>query len=127
MGAKRVKYDSSGNSALPKLSRSPTRRLPDHGARQAPQAAHDDDDEGIGQHLEIRAGIDAEESARDDPAQRGQAGAQREDAEGHRGHVDAHAAGHLRVVDGGAHHGPDARALEKQPQGESRPPRRRPP
>jgi hypothetical protein len=90
-----------------------------HCARQAAEPAHDDDDEGVGQHLEIGAGVHAEETGADDPAESGQAGAEPEDGERDARDIDAHALRHLAVVHGGADHGARARPVQQEPEPEA--------
>src|SRR5262249_13830827 len=87
-----------------------------HRAGKAAEAADDHDDERVGQHFEVCARVDAEEAAADDAAERGQAGAQREHAERHQRHIDAHAARHLAVVDRGANRRAEPRPLEQEPE-----------
>src|SRR5579885_3302304 len=88
----------------------------DGGAAEAAHAADDDDGKGQRQHLEIEAGIDAEKGAADDAAERGEEGAEREDEHRDAVGVDADAARHLRVVDGGAHRRAHAGLFHRQPQ-----------
>src|SRR5687767_10256704 len=66
----------------------------DRGAAEAAHAADDHDCERERQHLEIKAGVNAEEGAADHPAERRQKRAEREDEHGDAGGVDAHPARH---------------------------------
>ena len=87
----------------------------DRGAAKRAHAADDDDRKGQRQHFEIEAGVDAEEGAAGHAAERGEEGAEREDEHRDAVGVDADAARHLRVVDGGAHRRAHARLLHHQP------------
>ena len=104
-----------GKQRLAEIIGKPDQHGADRGAAQAAHAADDDDRESERQHFEIEAGINAEKGAADHAAERRQKRAEREDEHGDAIGVDADAARHLRVVDGGAHRGAHARFLHHQP------------
>src|ERR1700675_2169040 len=105
-----------GKERLAEVVEEPDEKAARHGARQAAEPAHDDDDEGVREHLEVGARIDAEEAGADDPAEGGQPGAETEDGERDTRHVDAPALRHLAVVHGGADHGADPRPVQQEPE-----------
>src|SRR5215469_14448822 len=90
-----------GKKRLPEIVREADEQRADGGAAEASHAADDHHGKGDRQHLEVQAGINAEEGAADHAAQRRQERAEREDEHGNARGIDADAARHLRIVDGG--------------------------
>src|SRR5271167_4983339 len=74
---------------LAEIIRKPNQQRSDRGAAEATHAADDHHRERNRQHLEVEAGIDAEEGAADHAAQRRQEGAQGKDQHGDERCVDA--------------------------------------
>src|ERR1700687_5180777 len=55
-----------GKERLAEVVEKPDEKTARHRARQAAEAAHDHDDEGVREHLEVGARVDAEEAGADD-------------------------------------------------------------
>ncbi len=116
IGANNVKYESSGTSALPKLSIMPTTIAPIERALETAHAADDHDDERERQQVEIHPGIAAEDRPAHHAAERRERRADREDTTGQPRHVDPRRCGHLRIVNRRAHARPDQRPVVDDPQ-----------
>src|SRR6202795_5082644 len=98
-----------GKKRLAEVVEEPDEETARHGARQAAEATHDHDDEGVREHFEVGARVDAEEAGADDAAEGCKPRAEPEDREGDPRHVDPHALRHFAVVHRCADHGPDPR------------------
>ena len=94
----------------------------DRAERRAGNRAHaadDHDDQGREQKPRVLARRERLERAADDARDTGETRSEREDD--HKDELDAHAhrREHVAIVDAGAHHHADARAIEHKPHGEA--------
>jgi hypothetical protein len=88
----------------------------DRGACDRAHAADDDDDERGEQIAHVLARRDGERRAADDAGEAGEACADREHDHEHHMHVDASRRQHAAIVDAGADHHADARAVQHEPE-----------
>src|SRR5574342_198608 len=70
-----------GKERLAEIVEEPDEEAARHGPSQAAEPAHDDDDEGVREDLEVGSRVDAEKASTDDAAERGQRGAEPEDGQ----------------------------------------------
>ncbi len=115
IGTKMVNIASCGKEHLAEVVEQPDEEPADERALQAAQPSDDDHHEGEQQHLEVGAGIDAEQRTAEHAAERGQQGAEREDGGEEQRDVDSQRARDLLVVDARPQHRAEARSLLEPP------------
>ena len=92
----------------------------DEGSEQAADTAEDDHDQRERQHVRVQPGVGGHDGSPDHAARSGESGAETKHGGEQPRHWNAHRPRHLHVVDAGANHRAEPRALHQQMQRDRR-------